>query len=126
MVKDKHSHIIQQIVSRSPFFSIWALILVPLKPASSLNLTEIPILKIVHKSASSLFGLLKEMYETEKDFHCQVYIGMYLLGERNQSCGYNMWGETTQEAGHQALDGAGSPIPHHLCLLLLSIIPAAG
>lgn len=64
-VTDKHSCIIQQIVSPSLYFSIWGLILVPLGPASSLNLTEIPSLKIVPKSASSLFGLLKEMYETE-------------------------------------------------------------
>lgn len=46
-VMDKHSHIIQRIVSWSPFFSIWGLILVSVEPASSLNLAEILIFKSV-------------------------------------------------------------------------------
>lgn len=30
------------------------------------------------------------------------------------------------ESGHRAPGGAGPPIPHHLCLLLQSMLPAAG
>lgn len=99
--------------------SICGLILVLLEPAPSLSLTEIPIWKIVLKSTSRWFGLLKEMYETGKDFHCQVYIGMHLLGERNQGCGSNRWGKNHQWLGIRHLwDGRPSSISPLLTALI--------
>lgn len=99
----------QKIVSESLVFSIWGLTLVPLERASSLNLTEIAILKIVPKSASNVFSLLKEIYVMGKDFHCQVYRGMHLLGERNQCCGSNRWGKNHRWLGIGHLMEPGLP-----------------